>query len=121
MVREFGKLEQAANSDYLNKNTLTDRWYATRHGCAFSLGARIIKRQIVIAFSGEDWLRGCEEPPRGSRIVTSNKMATISQSWRVYWKASLAYPVSSALKRTLQPFGVAGTRDRVLDEAARMG
>jgi hypothetical protein len=34
---------------------------------------------------------------------------------------SLAYPASSALNRTLQPFGVAGTRDRVLDEAARMG
>jgi hypothetical protein len=34
---------------------------------------------------------------------------------------TLAYPAVATLNRTLQPIGVAGTRDRVLDEAARMG
>jgi hypothetical protein len=34
---------------------------------------------------------------------------------------TVALPVASALSRTLQPFGVAGARDRFLDEAARMG
>src|SRR6516165_10698293 len=34
---------------------------------------------------------------------------------------SAAQPVASALNRTLQPLGVAGVRDRALDEAARLG
>src|SRR5438477_5377451 len=34
---------------------------------------------------------------------------------------TVAEPVASALNWTLQPLGVAGARDRMLDEAARMG
>jgi hypothetical protein len=34
---------------------------------------------------------------------------------------TLVKPAASALNRTLQPFGVAGARDGVLDEAARLG
>jgi hypothetical protein len=34
---------------------------------------------------------------------------------------SAAQPVASALDRTLQPLGIAGIRDRALDEAARLG
>src|ERR1700758_206164 len=34
---------------------------------------------------------------------------------------TLAQPVATALNRTLQPLGVAGARDRTLDEAARIG
>jgi uncharacterized protein len=34
---------------------------------------------------------------------------------------SAAQPVATALNRTLQPLGVAGVRDRALDEAARLG
>jgi hypothetical protein len=34
---------------------------------------------------------------------------------------TVAQPAAAALTRTLQPFGVAGARDRLLDEAARIG
>jgi len=35
--------------------------------------------------------------------------------------STVAQPAAAALKRTLQPLGIAGARDRTLDEAARMG
>jgi hypothetical protein len=34
---------------------------------------------------------------------------------------SVAHPAASALNRTLQPLGIAGARDRTLDEATRLG
>src|ERR1700726_1730185 len=34
---------------------------------------------------------------------------------------SVAHPAASALNRTLQPLGIAGARDRPLDEATRLG